>query len=192
MKFYLVVLFVLMCIGQWYVPLSMIAEQEDIRSSGKLFRFKTAPVDPSDPFRGKYITLDFEIETVKNSADRKWVSDQEVFVILKENADGYAAVADVTDVEPGGDIDYVKAEVRYVNEDEVRLRYPFDRFYLEESKASDAETVYAESGADRENSTGKIAYAMVRLKNGNAALEDVRINDRSIVDIVRDMKEAKE
>jgi len=192
MKIYLAILFVLMCVSQWYVPVAMIAEQEDIRNNGRAFRFKTAPVDPSDPFRGKYVTLDFEAETFKASDRREWSRNQVVFVILEEDRNGFAAVADITDVAPDADVDYVKAEVSFVDQEGVRLRYPFDRFYLEESKASDAEKVYWESNRNNQDDTGKIAYAVVRVKDGKGALEDVRINGRSIVDIVREMKDGKD
>jgi len=186
MKYYLTVLFGLTCIAQWYVPASMIMEQEDILSNGNVYLFKTAPVDPNDPFRGKYITLDFEAETMKRVAGAKWKSNQDVFVVLGKDKDGFASVTMITKIRPDVGADFFTAEVRYSNERNIELQFPFDRFYLEESKASAAETLYSESNRQNENAGGKTAYAVVRVKDGNAALEDVRIDDRSIVDIVRE------
>lgn len=189
MKYYLIVLFGAMCIAQWYVPVSMILEQEDILSNGAVYRFKTAPVDPNDPFRGKYITLNFDAETYKNPNGREWDGDQKVYVILEKDKDGFAAISEITDVQPGMDVDFFPARVRYANEEEVELQFPFDRFYLEESKAKPAEETYAESNTPNEDGSVKIAHAVVRIKNGKAALEDVRIDDRSIVDIVGERQE---
>jgi uncharacterized membrane-anchored protein len=53
-------LFALTCLAQWFVPAQMIYDQEQVLREGKTYHFKTAPIDPSDPFRGKYITLSFE------------------------------------------------------------------------------------------------------------------------------------
>ena len=184
MKTYAGILLIVVCICQWYVPASMIAEQESILSEGKIFRFKTAPVDPSDPFRGKYITLSFEADNLKNKTGHELQRGQKVFVIVEEDDQGYARISDITETLPDQGMDYVQAEVGFSNEEMVRIEYPFQRFYLEESKATDAEKVYWEG--NRNDST-QTAYAVVRVRNGQTALEDVMINDRSILDIVREL-----
>jgi uncharacterized membrane-anchored protein len=176
------------CISQWYVPAAMIVEQEDILRNGKTFRFKTAPVDPTDPFRGKYITLNFEADTYKHNNDRKWERGKHVFVLLTEGNDGFAKILDLSESLPDSDSHYVEGKVLFSDEDIVRISYPFERFYLEESKALGAEIVYRES--NRNDST-QTAYAVVHIKNGKPALEDVMINDRSIVDIVRELNNGK-
>jgi len=184
MKPYLAVFFGLMCISQWYVPLAMIKDQEEVLSSGKVFRFKTRPVDPSDPFRGKYITLDFEAAAFPDNSSRVWERGQKIFVLLGEDSDGFARIVDLVEDNPDPEVDYVEAEVSFVDGENVSITYPFERFYLEESRASDAEKVYRD--ANRNDST-QTAHAVVRIKNGKPALEDVMINDRSIVDIVREL-----
>jgi len=187
MKFVIPVVFVLMCVAQWYVPGTMIAEQEDILRNGREFRFRTEPVDPSDPFRGKYITLDFREEAFVPAAGDKWSRGEEVFVVMKESSDGFAEIEDVRKERPSAG-DYVQARIQYSNDEIVRLKFPFNRFYLEESKASEAEQAYWESRLD----SAQIVYAVVCVKNGRSVLKDVMINDRSIVDIVRDLNKEKE
>ncbi len=81
--------------------------------------------------------------------------------------------------------DYIKASVSYSVADTmtmVFIQYPFDRFYMEESKAPQAEITYNESLRD----TNQVTYAVVLVKKGEAVVKDVMIDDRSIVDIVRD------
>ncbi len=51
------VLFAVMCLAQWIVPGKMVYDSENTIAEGTLYKFKTAPVDPSDPLRGKYVTL---------------------------------------------------------------------------------------------------------------------------------------
>lgn len=179
----ILVIFGLMCLAQWYVPGSMIAGQEDVVRNGTPFRFRTEPVDPTDPFRGKYITLGFQATTFPRREDDKWRNGQTVFVVLREDKSGFAQIGDILPETPD-ETDFVEAEVAYTSEDDIVIRYPFERFYLEESKAADAETVYREGNA---RDSTQITYALVRVKKGRAVVEDVIINDRSIVDIVREM-----
>jgi uncharacterized membrane-anchored protein len=182
MKSYLWILFLAMCGAQWFVPGYMISEQEDIHKTGKTFRFKTEPVDPSDPFRGKYITLRFEADTFATQMSNDYEEDEKVFVLLNENKKGFAQIANISKTEPEYGADYVTASVGFTSAGRVRVNYPFERFYLEESKAAPGEQVYREATA---NDSTQTAYAVVHVKNGKAALADVMINDRSIVDLVR-------
>jgi uncharacterized membrane-anchored protein len=184
--YYLVILFGLMCVSQWYVPVAMIAEQEDILANGKVFRFETEPVDPSDPFRGKYITLNFKADSFKQYNGGRWERGQKVFVVLGEDDDGFARIADLLASSPASEMYYIEVKVSYTSDEMVQVVYPFERFYLEESKALEAEHVYRDVNR---NDSSQTAYALVRIKNGKPALEDVMINDRSIVDIVRDLQE---
>ena len=54
--------FIAVALIQLLVPAKMIWDQEEVMRDGKVFRFKTEPIDPNDPFRGKYITLSFQEE----------------------------------------------------------------------------------------------------------------------------------
>ena len=52
---YIFILFIIVVCAQLFVPSQMIFQQEDVLKTGTAFKFKTQPVDPSDPFKGKYI-----------------------------------------------------------------------------------------------------------------------------------------
>lgn len=177
------ILFVLMCIGQWYVPGAMIAAQEDVLRNGEVFRFRTQPVDPTDPFRGKYITLSFRDDTFETTDADQWNYGDKVFVVVEPDAEGFARIVGLSDVKPAEGLDFLAAKISYGSERQVRVQFPFDRFYLEESKASGAEDAYRESNRD----STQVTYAVVRIKDGLSTLEDVMIDDRSIGDIVREM-----
>ncbi len=188
MKIYLLILFILLCIAQWLVPATMIADQESILGTGKSFKFKTQPVDPTDPFRGSYITLYFDQDKF-NVTDTSWMIGEPIFVLLKQDSNGFATISNVVRERPEG-TDYVKAKVQYISwkygysraeNKAINIEYPFERFYVEESKAKGTERVYREN--NRSDST--TTYALVHIKNGNAALKDVMINDESIIDIVK-------
>ncbi len=174
MKYYVIGIFAIMILIQWFVPGSMIYEQESVLKNGKEFKFKTRPVDPSDPFRGKYIILNFDSEQFPVSDPLNWNRGNEVFVSLDDSA-GYAMINAVSQTKPDHP-DFIKATVSYVDDNMLYFDYPFDRFYLEERKAPIAEKLYAES----QNDTLIEVAAVVGIKNGVAALKDVTIDGKSI------------
>jgi len=183
-------IFILIALAQLYVPAKMILNREDVLNSGVEYRFKTAPIDPTDPFRGKYIVLRFENNTVKVDDETAWEYGEEIFASLGTDQDGYAKTIAVSKDEPIDGKDYMKVRIRYVSHDKsniLTVNYPFDRYYMEESKAYDAEVAYRESRRD----TNQIAYALVRVKNGEAVLKDVLINGESIKEIVKAKQESQ-
>ncbi|MES2486246.1 MAG: GDYXXLXY domain-containing protein, partial [Bacteroidota bacterium] len=61
---YLFIAFALTALLQAFIPLKMVYDNHNVETEGIVFKFKTEPVDPSDPFRGKYITLEFESDSI--------------------------------------------------------------------------------------------------------------------------------
>jgi uncharacterized membrane-anchored protein len=170
---------------QWYVPVSMILHRENILQSGKEYKFKTAPVDPSDPFRGKYITLQYDARMARVEYKYNWQNDEPVYVLLSTDKDGYAVIDKAVKEKPTGTNNFVKAKVDYISYDSLLyINYSFDRYYMEEAKAPDAEKIYRESIRDSSYKT----YALVNIKNGEAVLKDVLINGVSIKQITASKK----
>lgn len=178
----LLIAFVLIALAQLYVPANMVLQRNDILKTGKEFRFRTAPVDPYDPFRGKYISLNFSDTSFPVSDTAGWSSGETVFAVLGEDANGMARVKSIHRHEPEGTGDYLKTTVRYVSSSPamVHLEYPFNRLYMEESKAYPAELAYAEASRD----TTTVTCAVVNIKYGEAVLRDVLIDGVSVHDIV--------
>lgn len=179
------VVFCLVVVAQLYVPGKMVFDRENILVTGKPFKFKTAPVDPSDPLRGKYITLNFEETQAKVYDEKNWDYNMTAYVLLSTDSNGYAIIDRATHHEPiaGSNVDYILANTFYYNTNDstVSIEYPFNRYYMEETKAQAAEDLYR-------NSIGgstKVTYALVYVKDGKAVLKDVMINDASIKDLVK-------
>ena len=176
--------FLLMVIIQLYVPSRMIFHNEVVLATGTAFKFKAAPVDPNDPFRGKYITLSFDENSISIADTTGWEQGSTIYVDLTSDSAGFAKILGISKTEPTGRENYVKANVSYSIEDTmtmVFIQYPFDRFYMEESKAPEAEIAYNESVLD----TNQVTYALVLVKKGEAVIKDVLIDDVSVVDIVK-------
>jgi len=63
MKYWRLIVFVLVAFAQLAVPGSLIWKREHTLRQGNVWKFRTAPVDPVDVFRGRYVALHFEVET---------------------------------------------------------------------------------------------------------------------------------
>ena len=177
MKKNLLLTFILVAIIQLAIPIKMIVGKENILSTGTEYKFRTAPVDPNDPFRGKYITLRFDANNFDVANDNFWHQDDDVYVLLGKDEKGFAKIIDITKQSPlNNKSDYVKAKIQYAYDNKVTIDYTFNKFFMEESKAPNTESVYRETARD----TSQTAYALVYVKEGDAVLKDVIINGVSI------------
>ena len=175
----IIILFLLVALAQLFVPAQMIYDQEDILDTGKLVKFQCEPIDPNDPFRGKYITLNFKENRIKVKNWKNWKNNETVFAKIKTSKEGFAKIKSISKTEPKDNSTYLKLKINYIAEYEdnkIYLDFPFNRFYMNENKAKNAEEVYTESTID----TTKIAYALVATKNGEAVIKDVLIDNISI------------
>ncbi|MEX0966863.1 MAG: GDYXXLXY domain-containing protein [Bacteroidia bacterium] len=184
----IMIVFVMVALVQIYVPAKMIMDRENVLRTGTEYKFRTAPVDPSDPFRGKYITLNFAENTVGVQNEDDWVSGESVYLSLKTDEEGFVKINSVSKEKPDESEDFLKAKVWFVSGDTTNIltvQYPFDRYYMEESKAYPAELAYIDSQQNDSLET----YALVRIKNGEAVLKDVLIDGISINEIVKAQQE---
>lgn len=181
---YVFMLFIAVVIAQLFVPAQMILGQEIVLETGKAYKFKTQPVDPSDPYRGKYITLRYDMNSALNNG-LTWERNEAIYVYIKEDSLGFAELVEVSKSPTNSEHDYVIAEARrsYKDYNRVFFDLPFNRFYMNETKAKPAEDAYREAQRDTiPNNT----YALVYVKDGEAVLSDVIINEVPIADYVEE------
>ena len=187
----LFIAFILIAIIQLSIPAKNIYDQEHLIAHGKEFKFQTAPVDPNDPFRGKYITLSFKEVTIDVAHYEKWEKGEDVYACIEEDKNGFAKLIYATHQKPEQHKHYILSTIQSVKTSmdenniitnvEIRIQYPFNRYYMEETKAKAAEDLYRESTTDQKTLT----YALVNIKEGKATLRDVIIDDKSIKDVIK-------
>lgn len=174
--------FIIVGLAQWLVPAQMIWKREIVLQKGNTFRFLTEPVDPTNPFIGKYITLNFKEEVAWVNNEHPLERDQTIYVLLKNDSAGFAHIDGITTNEPANQTAYVKAKVRYLSNYnssdsiEVNIDYPFDEYFMEEHKAPKAEEEYRKANRD----TTKQTYAEVKIWKGIAVTENVYINNKPL------------
>jgi uncharacterized membrane-anchored protein len=163
----------------------VIFNKEQVLKNGTAYKLRIAPIDPGDPFRGKYITLNFEANNFPAKPGTKYYTNQTIFVALANNKDGYAVIDDVSLTKPPGK-NFVEAKLAYYYEglSSLRINYPFDKFYMEEDMAPLAETALRFTAAD----SLRNAYAKVFVKNGEAVIENVYVDEKKLTDYLRLLK----
>jgi len=211
---------------------SMIIKREIILNKGERFSFKTAPVDPHDAFRGKYVRVDIEGDgPFTNRVEFR--RGQKLYAPLKVDAAGIAAMTELL-TQPPEDGPYIKVKCSRCNEQQVKsgvvktnfmyycqqknggswrwhssedvsrldLQYtevktntvdqfkytgsyitsievPFDRYYMDEKLAPQAEQAYR-----RNSRRGRQdAVLNVRVRKGYALIESLEIDGQSIRDL---------
>ena len=180
--------FVVVALVQLFIPANMIFNKQKTIQQGSLFRFKTAPVDPTHPFIGKYINLYFEEAAFTIPRTEEYAQGQTIYVSFDADANGFAEIIEVSKEKPLEREDYVQATVSYAYVDTattINIMYPFERFYMEESKASNAEKAYNAAAMD----STSITYALVSIRNGDAVIKDVLINGIPIREAAKLYKE---
>ena len=183
MKRLLLPLFILVAIGQLSVPAMMAWNRAQTLKHGRVWKFKTAPVDPVDAVRGRYVALQFEAEEVPQNERVNW--NREVYVLLKEDENGFAVVDRLSNEPLKGD-NVFRATSRGWWEGKQRITFPFQKYWLAEQIAPEAENAY------RLNSTRthQNAYVTVRVRNGDAALDQLYIDNKPLVEYLRAVEAA--
>ena len=176
----LLAFFVSMVVIQLYVPVSMLFSLETILKKGEIYKLIMNPIDPNDPFRGKYLILNFNPSVLANN--QELFDYQELaYIQFNLNSEGFHEAAVISKEIPPNNLSYLEVNVEYQNGDTVFFTYPFDRFYVEEFKAKTAETYYFESLAD----TSKKCYASVAVYKGKAVVKDVYINETPLLKLIQ-------
>ena len=167
---------------QLVIPISMANRYENILQTGDSYRFKVIPRDPADPFKGRYVTLNFPIESGKSNN----LENPNVIKQLDKKAKAYAIISQVDNEVKLLDIQqenpkhqrYIAIKNRYSYKETYRIKLPFDRYYAEESKAPRIEALLwnRERDADRE------FYADVRIKDGYGVIAELYVDDTPILE----------
>jgi uncharacterized membrane-anchored protein len=191
-------LFALFAAATLAVPLGMIARYENIHANGVVHKFRAAPIDPQDPFRGHFIRLGFadrKVTISKEFADDFYYAHRPfAYVRLKKDAAGFSVPVEFSWEPFSGDgTDYITVDKSYRNynkegtdTNEVTLYYPFSSYYLPEQIAPEAEKAYF--SRTRNAAARADTYVTVRVLGGKAVLEELYINNIPVRQAVRDAR----
>lgn len=162
---------------QWAVPATLALRSEYVLRAGTRYYLRTAPVDPADVFRGRYVALRFADAQAHVPAAADWPAGTVVYVPLITGDDRYARFGAASQTAPAQG-DYLKAKIISVDAAHLAsVQLPFDRYYLDESLAVMAEQAYRD--ANRRGGPSA-AYVSIRVHRGDAVLESLFIDNLPI------------
>ena len=170
----------IVALAQLGVPVSMIIGHELVLTRGEVFKFRTAPVDPYDAFRGRYVALRLEPTEVE-VLGVTLVDHQRAYVLLDRDKDGFVEFVGLSEKRPQAGA-CIRVEVCLLGAGAYHVILPFDRYYMEESQAPEAELAY------REHSRGKTGdtYITVRVLYGMAVIEDLYVDGKPIREFLKE------
>ena len=174
-----ILIFGVVALAQLAVPAAMVWQREQTLKQGRVWKFRTVPVDPVDVIRGRYIALRFAAEEF--TAPSKFeAADNSVYAVLKEDTDGFAKIDHLTTEALRTD-DAVPVESVWWYNGKQQVRFPFNKFWVAEANAAAAERAYAENNR-RDNQN---AYVTVRVRHGDAALDQLYIDNEPLSEYLR-------
>jgi uncharacterized membrane-anchored protein len=166
-------IFILVALAQIAVPASMIWKRQRTFREGRVWKFRTAPVDPIDALRGRYLSLRFAAEDFPRTEPMP--NAEKVYATLKQGEDGFATIDQVSSEKVEGD-NVISSDRFGMYDGKAHVIFPFDRFWVSEADASAAENAYfANSRRDNLN-----AFVTVRVRDGDAAIEELYLDGRPL------------
>lgn len=176
--------FATMAAAQWSVPAWMIASQEIALNRGVEYRFQCAPVDPYDLFRGRYVSIQLRENLVSVPEEAEFRFNQRAYASLTVGEEGYARIHMLHEAPPEN-VDWIPVRVLTAYEGQRTIRFPFDRYYMNERLAPEAERAYFE-GAAKENVT-----LALRVYRGRPVIAGLLIDDQPIEEYLKERLDEK-
>jgi uncharacterized membrane-anchored protein len=127
----------------------MAIEREWVVRNGRTVYLRTAPVDPTDPMRGAYVRLEYELSTVPKSLCRdgvaSWfkaeeevnsaaVRDRRVYAEIRLDSEGVAEIISLSDQPPAEGL-YLRGRANVVHLSTIDVRFGVEAFFMQQDQA---------------------------------------------------------
>lgn len=168
-------LWIVLGLVQLAVPAWMIVGEERVLREGRPLKLHTRPVDPADVFRGRYVALGYTVEQVPRELVRGHFDHRDTaYLELRESADGFGELVALHKEKPAGGL-VLKATVNFVTSEMVSVELPFNRYYMDEKLAPDAETAVRAGGLEPSE-----AWVAIRVLGGRGVIEELYLGGKPV------------
>lgn len=166
-----------MCVLQWLVPGAMILRHEAVLARGEEIKIRCQPIDPVDPFRGRYVRVRLDLPMPERfQMPDDFQQRERLFAKLQRDADGFVEVTEVTVEPPGSGL--------YLSGTYPTWRRTFDlgldRYYMNERLAPEAEKLVL-SGIRQDS----VVWASVKVWKGRSVLSGLYVDGVPIEDLAQ-------
>ena len=169
------ILLIVLFVVQLLVPSKMVYDHLQLINSGHRYFFKCIPLDPADPFKGRYVYLNFENQSVTMLKDPKKSKNTKVYITFSIDSNQKARAHTLSTSLPNT-TDYLYTQI--IDEIEVgadSMEYvidvPIHKYFMNEFKALQAEQAYINATRD-----GVETMAEVVIWKGQIQLVGLYIN----------------
>ena len=160
------------------IPLYLMLTSENVLENGYRHKIQLEGRDPFDPFRGKFLRLNFDDNVECFDCEE----GDEVYVTLDKNEDGFSYFSFASKDQPDHS-DYFKAEVKYTTGTTATLKIDnLSKYFINEDKAKEAEDVLAAYTWQRPEDL----YLAIRVLDGEARLEDIFIEETPLLEFLEE------
>lgn len=174
------IIFAVAALAQWAAPLSQIWSHEQTLAKGTLIRLKCGAPDPYDPLRGRYLAVRPEQTRAEVPAGLQIQSGAQVYITLTPGADGISTITGLSATPPDTGT-WLRVRTPWVYNKHASIEWPFERFYINEKLAPEADKWFAENLR-----TTKGIIAEVRVLNGRAVLADLTLDGKPFREILKE------
>lgn len=192
----LLALFLLTLVVGLYYPAAKIIRFEFPLTPPAVVRFNVALYDPYDPFRGRYVAIRARRGqvTVARNADGKRPFDlsSRLYAVIEQDENGRANVVDLVKKQQAGKINlrldrysvyFASGEKDDADYDTYNISLPFERFYMNEKLAPEAERVFMQI---TRGGAGDRCQIVVKIyKDGSYAINGMEIDGMPIHEFLR-------
>lgn len=186
MKALPLVVFGLAALAQWAVPAIGVWQQEQTLSHGTRFRVKCSAPDPYDPLRGRYLVVRPEQTRAAWAGGTLPQGGQPLYGTFATGADGFATI-DRLSVDRPESGEFIRVKAQWTGGDQVHFQWPFERYYLNERIAPEADRWLAQNLRERRS-----VAAEVLVLRGRAVLADLSLDGQSFREILEERIDADE
>lgn len=198
----LLAFFLLALAAGLYYPVSKIIRFEFPWVPPVTVRFAAEIYDPYDPFRGRYVAISANNLTmsVEDAGSRPALDrDSRLYAVIELDEKGVAKLVDVAEKPQSGKINlrlerYAvysrRRDVDGVTGETYTARLPFNRFYMNEKLAPEAERAFIRAVRSRES--GKCQIVVKIYADGRHAIENLEIEGMPIHEFLRKKQTEKE
>ena len=186
------------------VPVYVAVSSQNVLNNGEFYKFKPMAYDPFDPFRGKFLRVNYETNGIPTEFD--FEEGETAYVSIGVDREGFAFFEEAFK-SPPKDKDYLKTTIQWSGMDasvireiemgteledfnlesvdtrsSVNIKIPdnMNKYFINEDDALRAEETFFE---EREN-----IYIGVRILDGEVRLENIYVYDQPILDYLDSKK----
>ena len=189
------IIFLFFALAIILVPVYMIVSSEDVLNNGTFYKFRPQARDPFDPFRGKYLRINYDTNSIPTKEKLK--RGDKVYVSIGVDEKGFAYFKEAFLKAPKKG-DYLPANVRYADDfrgrgrrveaalvdseepmNYISIKPPNNmcKYFINEDYAQAAEDAYFKEW--------KNAYIGVRILDGSARVQDIYLKGKPIMDYLK-------